>query len=274
MNDIVTKMNSSDYPTLQYYDQDHLAYTLKDINKRKGSPYHMSNEDLADNLFPYIKDKFPEAIMVKYGMEQYITITKRAQNVLVKHLYARKIEHQKRINEIDSAIEKLHPGCYRYIDKTILKPEEEKYLRNIAIKQCIELCYILKRIPSQGEFNRHTNKQPLSVKEINNIFSGWDDFLQICINSGIEKSRSYEEFLKPKEENMRFFTTLRAFSENECLEAMEEAGKSLGSSFTMAQYDQWQKENKKYPTGSVIQQRVGWNKAKIQLNLQPLKMMK
>ncbi|OCZ50844.1 hypothetical protein [Dehalobacter sp. TeCB1] len=161
------------------------------------------------------------------------------------------------------------------IDKLSQRLEKKKKYKEVVIKQCIELLYILKRIPNQVEFSKYTNKQPLGVREITDIFGSWEDFLQACITSGRDgKNRSYKEFLKPHEGNMRFITTLREFSDDECFEALKDAGRALGSSFTMAQYDQWQKENRKYPTGSVIQQRVGWNKAKIQLNLNPLKMMK
>jgi len=46
-------------------------------------------------------------IMVKIGIGQYITVTKRAQNALIKSLKSRKAKYEKTINEIDSAIENL-----------------------------------------------------------------------------------------------------------------------------------------------------------------------
>jgi len=88
-------------------DLDHLNWMIKSINKKKGTPYAMANEELADKMFPFVKDKFPEAIIIKIGIEQYITITKRAQNKLIKILKEHKIKHENTIKEIDNAIENL-----------------------------------------------------------------------------------------------------------------------------------------------------------------------
>lgn len=90
-----------------YFNKDDYEWMIDKLSKKKGTPYCMANESLADNIFPHIKKKFPEAIMIKIGIEQYITVTKRAQNALIKRLKSRKAEHEKTINEIDSAIEKL-----------------------------------------------------------------------------------------------------------------------------------------------------------------------
>jgi len=80
---------------------------IKNVNERKGTPYCMANEELADQMFPYIKEKFPEAIIIKIGIEQFVTVTKRGQNALIKNLKERKVKLEKTINEIDFAIEKL-----------------------------------------------------------------------------------------------------------------------------------------------------------------------
>lgn len=88
-------------------DLEHLDWMIGEIKKKKGTPYVMGNEALADKLFPHIKEKFPEAIMIKIGIQQFITVTKRAQNVLIKSLKEYKAKHEKTINEIDYAIERL-----------------------------------------------------------------------------------------------------------------------------------------------------------------------
>jgi len=46
-----------------------------------------------------------DAIIVKVGIDQFITVNKRGQNALIKRLKARKESHQKYINDLDSAIE-------------------------------------------------------------------------------------------------------------------------------------------------------------------------
>lgn len=45
-------------PFLEFYNRDHLNYMINNINKKKGTPYNMSNEPLADLLFPQPKRNF------------------------------------------------------------------------------------------------------------------------------------------------------------------------------------------------------------------------
>jgi hypothetical protein len=87
------------------FNKDHAVWAVKEINKRKGTPHHMANEELADDIFPFIRDQFPEAIMVKLGIGQFITVSKRGQNALIKRLKSRKEAHEKDINELNYAIE-------------------------------------------------------------------------------------------------------------------------------------------------------------------------
>lgn len=67
----------------------------------------MANEELADEQFPYIKAEFPEAQMFKYDICQYIVVTKRARNVLIKLLAAFRKKHEKAIIEIDKALNEI-----------------------------------------------------------------------------------------------------------------------------------------------------------------------
>jgi len=93
---------------MKEYNRDHAEYMLREINKHKGTPYYMSNEELDDDIFPYIKDKFPDAIMVKLKTksysEQFTVVTKRAQNAMIKQLKARKDNYLRCIKEVDSAL--------------------------------------------------------------------------------------------------------------------------------------------------------------------------
>lgn len=89
------------------YNRDHLNWVIRNIKKRVNAPYMMANEPLADDIFPNIKKEFPEAIMIKIGIEQWITVTKRGQNALIKLFKNRRSEYEKSINEVESAIEKL-----------------------------------------------------------------------------------------------------------------------------------------------------------------------
>ena len=96
---------------MKEFNRDHAVWAVKEISKKKGTPYYLANEELADDIFPYIKEEFPDALMVKvntesYG-EQFIVVTKRAQNALIKCLRARKDNYERCIKEVNSAIESI-----------------------------------------------------------------------------------------------------------------------------------------------------------------------
>lgn len=88
-------------------DREHLEYNLREIRKHKGAPFQMANEELADEQFPYIKEEFPEAVMVKYDIVQYIIVTKRARTALIKRLMASKEKHENYIAELEKAVNEL-----------------------------------------------------------------------------------------------------------------------------------------------------------------------
>ena len=87
------------------FNRDHAIWAVKEISKRKGTPHMMANEELAVDIFPYIVEQFPEAVMVKLGIEQWICVNKRSRKELHKRLEGRKDSHLKYISEIESAIE-------------------------------------------------------------------------------------------------------------------------------------------------------------------------
>jgi len=92
---------------LKWYDQDHLNWTIEAINKKINTPHYIANEELADKIFPYIKEEFPDAIMIKLGIDQFICTNKRSKNALIKRLNLRKEEHEQHIKEINSAIKRV-----------------------------------------------------------------------------------------------------------------------------------------------------------------------
>lgn len=99
---------------LSMHNREMLDYTVKEIRKMKVTPFHMSNKQLADELFPYIKDVFPDAMIVKCGISQWITISKKAQNTLIKQLNSIKKDHEKAILEIENAISELTDKDYQF----------------------------------------------------------------------------------------------------------------------------------------------------------------
>lgn len=88
-------------------DREHLAYIIKEINKDKEKPFKMANEELADEMFPYIQKEFPEAKIYKYDYYQFIVISKRGKNALIKRMKSLKEEHEKKIKQIDQLLSEL-----------------------------------------------------------------------------------------------------------------------------------------------------------------------
>lgn len=88
-------------------DRNDLEWYLKELRKHKGAPYCFANEKLADEIFPFIQVEFPDAIMVKQGIGQYIVVSKRAKISLLKKFQNSKLNHEKAIIEIDNVIQEL-----------------------------------------------------------------------------------------------------------------------------------------------------------------------
>lgn len=88
-------------------DIDHARYVLKEITSNINVPFEMANEDLADDVFPYIKRVFPNAIMVKCGIDQYIVVNDRAKNALIQQLQGRKKKLLEEADQMESAISVL-----------------------------------------------------------------------------------------------------------------------------------------------------------------------
>lgn len=89
-------------------DRDCLDYTVNEIKRRKGNPYHMANEALADELYPYIKNIFPDMQMIKYGTSQWFIVSKRAKNSLKKQMEHKITEHKRALVDIQSVINRLN----------------------------------------------------------------------------------------------------------------------------------------------------------------------
>lgn len=91
-------------------NREHLEYMLEEIRSRKGTPYHMGNEPLADEFFPHVKAIYSDAVMIKQDIGQYIVVTKRARTALIKLLGASIAKHENYIAEIEKAVNKLKGG--------------------------------------------------------------------------------------------------------------------------------------------------------------------
>lgn len=89
-------------------DRDTIKYTITEIKKKKGTPYHMANEKLADELYPYIQNEFRDVQMIKYGVTQWFVVSERAKNKVKKQLENKIVEHNQALVEIQGAVNKLN----------------------------------------------------------------------------------------------------------------------------------------------------------------------
>ncbi len=88
-------------------DRDHLECNMRDLRKQKGKPFCLANEEVADEMFPYVLVEFPGAVMVKQGIGQYIVVSKRARTDLIKRFQASRLIHEKEIVDIEKAVNEL-----------------------------------------------------------------------------------------------------------------------------------------------------------------------
>lgn len=88
-------------------DKEHFDYILKEINEHSGTPYQMANEEIADEMFPYIQMEFPNARIAKLGITQYIVVTTRAKNVLIRQMELREEKHLQEVTIIEQMLSDL-----------------------------------------------------------------------------------------------------------------------------------------------------------------------
>lgn len=86
---------------------DFLDWVYGQIERNADQPFVMGNEKLADETFEFIHKEFPNAKMVKCNDTQWITATKNAEKILCGKLICSKAEHERKIDEIDAALEVL-----------------------------------------------------------------------------------------------------------------------------------------------------------------------
>ena len=68
------------------HDYEVYLLTLKEIEKKKNTPYRMANEWLALKFYDELQKKYPNAIMVRFGFHQWFAITPVAVKKLKKML--------------------------------------------------------------------------------------------------------------------------------------------------------------------------------------------
>ena len=107
-------------------DREYLKYNLRDIRAHKDFPFQLANEKLADEQFPFIKAEFPDALMVKYDIFQYIVVTEHARLTLITELASIKSNHEQQIVEIEKAV--AHLKAADRTSKELTKDEEIKKL--------------------------------------------------------------------------------------------------------------------------------------------------
>lgn len=83
---------------LYYHD---FLYALREMETDMENVYIMGNHELADYYFSLIKEKYPDAVMVKLEEKQYIAISDTAKVKLKKILEEIKANYQEMITYIN-----------------------------------------------------------------------------------------------------------------------------------------------------------------------------
>lgn len=65
---------------------DNCLHFVKEIEKSPNSIYQMGNEELADCCYMHIKEKYPEAVLIKREGIQYFALNDKAKRKLKKKL--------------------------------------------------------------------------------------------------------------------------------------------------------------------------------------------
>ena len=65
---------------------DNYLHFVKEIEKSPNSIYQMGNEELADCCYMHIKEKYPEAVLIKREGIQYFALNDKAKRKLKKKL--------------------------------------------------------------------------------------------------------------------------------------------------------------------------------------------
>lgn len=89
---------------------DSVAYTSREIRKRKSKPYQMANEPLAEEMLPYLQKEFPEMRIVKFGIVQWLVKDQRAGKNLEKQLEEMIAKSRKEMDELCQALKVLQDG--------------------------------------------------------------------------------------------------------------------------------------------------------------------
>jgi len=120
-------------------DKEFLEYLLKEIRSHKGVPYQMANEEYADEMFPYVKQIYPEAQMVKYDIEQYIVVTKRAPVGFLSYQVRSEEKKENCIAEIERAVNELNGIITEPISDKIKEFfEEQERIQEESHKRTLE----------------------------------------------------------------------------------------------------------------------------------------
>ena len=89
-------------------DMSHLDRIIEEIEKDVNKPYHMQYKALANELMPYIRQKYPYAEIYYYGIHQYIIVSTKAKIKLSNYFEQRYKYKMVDIDELKDNIKMLN----------------------------------------------------------------------------------------------------------------------------------------------------------------------
>lgn len=86
---------------------DTYLYFLKEMEKKPNSIHMMGNHELADYCYPRIKEKHPDAVLIKTDRMQYFALNDKAKRKLKKKLEGFKRELNAELLALEESIASL-----------------------------------------------------------------------------------------------------------------------------------------------------------------------
>lgn len=86
---------------------DTYLYFLKEMEKKPNSIHMLGNRELADYCYPRIKEKYPDAVLIKRNSMQYFALNDKAKRKLKKKLEGLKRELNAELLALEESIASL-----------------------------------------------------------------------------------------------------------------------------------------------------------------------
>lgn len=85
-------------------DRDILEYNIASIRRNINKPFRYNNMELVTEEFPYIKEEFPNSMLICTEDSQYVIVNERARKALLKQLTAVRNERAAALKKVENTL--------------------------------------------------------------------------------------------------------------------------------------------------------------------------